>query len=101
MRRDQRKLCEVRKGGLLKRANEAETRRKVLRRGKNLASREATCPEKERVRSRVTPRKVGMGLKQRGQLNKRRCGWKISFMVINRKRGRAFERKTAVLRQAL
>ena len=42
---------------------EAEIQRKALRRGKNLAFSEDTCLEKERVRSKVTPRKVGVGLK--------------------------------------
>ena len=37
---------------------EAEIQRKTLRRGKNLAFSEDTCLEKERVRSKVTPRKV-------------------------------------------
>ena len=37
---------------------EAEIQRKALRRGKNLAFSEDTCLEKERVRSKVTPRKV-------------------------------------------
>ena len=44
---------------------EAEIQRKALRRGKNLAFSEDTCLEKERVRSKVTPRKVGAGLKRR------------------------------------
>ena len=37
---------------------EAEIQRKALRRGKNLAFSEDTCLEKERVRSKVTLRKV-------------------------------------------
>ena len=43
--------------------DEAEIQRKALRLGKNLAFSEDTCLEKERVRSKVTPRKVGVGLK--------------------------------------
>ena len=43
---------------------EAEIQRKALRRGKNLAFSEDTCLEKERVRSKVTPRKIGVGLKR-------------------------------------
>ena len=39
---------------------EAEIQRKALRRGKNLAFSEDTCLEKERVRSKVTPRNVGV-----------------------------------------
>ena len=45
---------------------EVGIQRKALRRGKNLAFSEDTCLEKkERVRSKVTPRKVGGGLKRR------------------------------------
>ena len=39
---------------------EAKIQRKALRRGKNLAFSEDTCLEKERVRLKVTPRKVGV-----------------------------------------
>ena len=39
---------------------EAEIQRETLRRGKNVAISEDTCLEKERVRSKVTPRKVGV-----------------------------------------
>ena len=58
---------------------EAEIQRKVLRRGKNLAFSEDTCLEKERVRSKVTPRKVGVGLKRRWELSKRRLGWRLAW----------------------
>ena len=51
--------------------DEAEIQRKALRRGKNLAFSEDTCLEKKRVRSKVTPRKVGVGLKQRWEWSKR------------------------------
>ena len=51
---------------------EAETQRKVLRRGKNLAFSEDTCLEKERVRSKVTLRKIGVGLKRRQNPRRRR-----------------------------
>ena len=53
---------------------EAEIQRNALRRGKNLAFCEGTCLEKERVRSKVTPRKVEVGLKRRRELSKRRLG---------------------------
>ena len=46
---------------------EAEILRKALRQ-KNLTFSEDTCLEKERVRSKVTPRKVGVGLKRNGEL---------------------------------
>ena len=39
---------------------EAEIQRRALRRGKNLAFCEDTCLVKERVRSKVTPKKVGV-----------------------------------------
>ena len=53
---------------------EAEIQRKALRRGKNLAFSEDTCLEKKRVRSKVTPRKVGVGLKRRREPSRRRLG---------------------------
>ena len=40
---------------------EAEIQCKALRRGKNLAFSEDTCSVKETVRSKVTPKKVGVG----------------------------------------
>ena len=58
---------------------EAEIQRKALRRGKNLAFSEDTCLEKERVRSKVTPRKVGVRLKRRRERNWRRLGWKLAW----------------------
>ena len=54
---------------------EAEIHRKALRQGENLTFSEDTCLEKERVRSKVTLRKVGVGLKQRRKLSKRRLAW--------------------------
>ena len=58
---------------------EAEIQRKALRRGKNLAFSEDTCLEKERVRSKVTPRKVGVGLKRRREPSRRRLGCKLAW----------------------
>ena len=40
---------------------------------------EETCSEMERVRSKVTPRKVEVGLKWRRELNKRRLGWRCAW----------------------
>ena len=54
---------------------EAEIQRKVLRREKNLAFSEDTCLEKERLRMKVTPTKVGMELKRRRKLSRRRLAW--------------------------
>ena len=58
---------------------EAEIQRKALRRGKNSVFSEDTCLEKERVRSKVTPRKVGVGLKRRREPNRRRLGWRLAW----------------------
>ena len=46
---------------------------------KHLAFSKDTCLEKERVQSKVTPRKVGVGLKQRQQSNRRRLGWSLAW----------------------
>ena len=69
MRRGRRKALYRRE----KAHEEAEIQRKVLRRGKNLAFNEDICLEKERLRSKVTPRKIGVGLKQRREPSKK--GW--------------------------
>ena len=61
MRRDRRKdLYRREKDSLEGPHEEAEIQRKALKRGKNLAFSEDTCLEKERVRWKVTPRKVGV-----------------------------------------
>ena len=56
----------------------AEIQRKALRHGKNLVFRRDTCSEKESVWLKMTPRKVGVGLKRRGLLNKW-LGWKLAW----------------------
>ena len=62
MRRDGRKALYRRERDSLKEPHdETEIQRKALRRGKNLAFSKDTCLEKERVRSKVTPRKVEVG----------------------------------------
>ena len=66
--------------------DEAEIQRKALRRGKNLAFREDTFLEKERVRSKVTPRKGGVGLKRRREPSKRRLGWRLAWWGSNEKK---------------
>ena len=53
--------------------------RKALRRGKNLAFSKNTCLKKERVRSKVAPRKVGVGLKRRQEPSRRRSGWRLAW----------------------
>ena len=58
MRRDQRKDLYRRERDSLDRPHdEAEIQCKALRHGKNLAFSKDTCLEKERVWSKVTPRK--------------------------------------------
>ena len=69
--------------GLLR--EEAEIQRKALRCGKNLAFSEDTCLEKERVRSKVTLGKVGVGLKRRRELNKRRLSWRLVWWISTKK----------------
>ena len=72
LRRDRRKdLYRIERDSLEGPHEEAEIQRKALRRGKNLAFCEDTCLVKERVRSKVTPRKVGVGLKRRREPSKR------------------------------
>ena len=64
MRRDRRKdLYRTERDFLEEPHEEAEIQRKALRRGKNLAFSEDACLEKERVRSKMTPRKVEVELK--------------------------------------
>ena len=71
------KICTEERGTPIEGPHEeAEIQRKALRRGKNLAFSEDTCLEKERVRSKVTPRKVGVELKRRREPSRRRLGWR-------------------------
>ena len=73
MRRDQRKdLYRTERDSLEGPHEEAEIQCKALRRGKNLAFSQDTCLAKERVRSKVTPRKVGVGLKRRWEPSMRK-----------------------------
>ena len=87
MRRDRRKdLYRTERDSLEGPQEEAEIQRKALRRGKNLAFSEDTCLEKERVRSKVTPRKVGVGLKRRLELPVRsqtqsNTLWKVNILL--------------------
>ena len=59
--------------------DEAEIQRKTLRRGKNLPFNKDTSLEKERERSTVTPRKIGVGLKWRWEPSRRRLDWKFAW----------------------
>ena len=78
MRRDRGKaLSRTERDSLEGPHEEAEIQRKALRRGKNLAFSEDTCLEKERERSKVIPRKVGVGLKRGREPSKRRMCWRL------------------------
>ena len=73
VRKDRRKdLYRTERDSLEGPHEEAEIQCKALRRGKNVAFSEDTCLEKERVRSKVTPRKVEEGLKRRREPSRRR-----------------------------
>ena len=86
MRRGRRKyLYRTERDSLAGPHHEAEIQRKALRRGKNLAFSENTCLEKERVRSKVTPRKVGVGLKRRREPSRRRLGWRLDWRGSTKK----------------
>ena len=75
MRRDRRKALYRRERDSLEGPHEeAKIQREALRRDKNLAFSENTCFEKERVRSKVIPKTVGVGLKRRREPSKRRLG---------------------------
>ena len=58
---------------------EPKIQSKALRPGKNLVLSQETYLEKEEVRSKVTPRNVEVGLKQRWELSKRRLGSRLSW----------------------
>ena len=80
MRRGQRKdLYRRERESLDGPHEEPEIQRKTLRRWKNLAFSKDTCKEKERVWSKVTPRKVGVGLKRRRKPSKRRWSWRLAW----------------------
>ena len=80
MRRGQRQALYRRESGSLEGLyEEAKIQRKALRRGKNLAFSEDTCLEKEKVRSKVTSTKVGVGLKRRREPSRRRLGWRLAW----------------------
>ena len=58
---------------------EAEIQCKTYRRGKNLAFSEDTCLENVRVRLKMIPKKVRVGLKRRRDPSKRRLGWRLAW----------------------
>ena len=64
-------LCRRERDYLEEPHEEAKIQRKAMTRGNNFAFSKDTCLQKERVRLKVAPRKVGVGLKRRRELNKR------------------------------
>ena len=62
--------------------DEAEIHRKA----KNVAFSEDTCLEKDRVRSKVTPRKAGVGLKRRREPSRRMLGWRLAWWGSTQKK---------------
>ena len=57
---------------------EAEIHCKALTWGKNLTFSEDKSLDKERVLSKVITRKIGVGFKRKGEMNKRRWGWRLA-----------------------
>ena len=55
-----------------------------------MAFSEDTCIEKERVRSKLTPSEVGVGLKRRRELNKERLGWRLAWWGSSEKKEASF-----------
>ena len=105
MRKGQRKTLNKREKDFLEGPyEEAKMLRKALRRGKNLAFSKDTCLEKERVRSKVTLRKVEVELKRNREFNKGAwVGGELDGDPL-RRRSLTFapiEGKTPVLRSAL
>ena len=66
--------------------DEAEIQCKALRSGKNLAFNKDACLEEERVRSKVTPRKIGVGLKRRRVPSKKRLGCRLAWWGFTEKK---------------
>ena len=87
MRRGRRKdLYRTERDSLEGPHEEAEIQRRALRCGKNLAFSKDTCLEKERVRSKVIPRKVGVKLKLRRKPSKRMLGWRLAWWGSTKKK---------------
>ena len=80
MRRGRRKALYRRERESLEGPQEEpEIQRKALRCWKNFVFSEDTCLEKERVRSKMTSRKVGVRLKRRREPSKRRLGRRLAW----------------------
>ena len=88
VRRSQRKALYRRERDSLEGTHEeAKIHRKALKQEKNVVLSEDTCLEKKRMWSKVTPRKVGVGLKRRRELSRRRLGWRLSWWGSTEKKG--------------
>ena len=97
MRRDQRKdLYRTERDSLDGPHEKAEIQHKALRRGKNLAFSKDACLEKERVRLKVTPRKVGVGLKRRWELSRRRLGWSLAWWGSTEKKEASLQKNSEI-----
>ena len=79
VRRDRRKALHKTERDLDGPHEEAEIQRKTLRRRKNLVFSKGTCLQKKKVGSKVTPRKIGVGLKPRREPSRRRLGWRLDW----------------------
>ena len=87
MRRDRSKaLYRTERDSLEGPHEKAQIQREALRRGKNLVFSKDTCLENERVRSKVTPTKVGVGFKRRREPSRRRWGWRLAWWGFTEKK---------------
>ena len=66
VRTGQRKASHRTERGFLERPHEKAEIKNILRLGKTLAFSKDTCHVQKEVRLKVTPRKVGIGLKRKG-----------------------------------
>ena len=75
MRNGRKKNLYRREKDFLERPNEeVDIQRKALRQGKNLVLGEDARVKQEEIRSKITPRKAGVGLKRRPRTYERICG---------------------------
>ena len=83
----------------------AEIHPKALRQWKNLAFSDNTYTKKERVRSKMPPRKVGSGIKAERRVESGKEALEIALIGIHQNEGGIsfdrIERKTPVLRATL
>ena len=106
MRRGRRKaLYRIKRDFLDGPHEKAEIKRKAPTRRKNSVFSQDTYLEKERVRSKVTLRKVEVGFKRKQDLNQRTLGWRLGWWGSTEKKGgftfAVGKGKTPVLRPIL